>query len=139
MNISVIRTRQLLDYLFIRKLRNENRHLMTGDNRELSLWDQIKFWYSHPYHLSLYIARLDGERVGYMVLKDDFDTTYITEVVSDSARRQGIGKALIRYAQTFRNHLTADIFKTNLPSIELHLGLGFRRKKAGAVSRYVWD
>lgn len=138
MNISVRRTRWLPDYLFIRSLRNKNRSLMTGYTGEIGLWQQIKFWFTLPINVDLYIIKADGKRAGYMLLKDDFDTTYITECVEQTYRGMGLGIELVKYAQNMRTHLTADIQATNVPSLKLHAATGFRLVKPGPVSRYVW-
>ena len=123
--ITVRKAKTLIDYLHIRMLRNENRHLMTRDSSKIGLFRQIKFWINTPKNMKLYIAFSDRVPVGYMSLREDFGKTYITEVVSSKHRNLGVGAEMIDLAQYLKNELFAEILLNNLPSIRLHERCGF--------------
>jgi len=125
MTISIRRAR-LPDYLFIRRVRNENRRMMTGNQKYLTLWDQLKFWWKKPSNMHLYVARIDRKRAGYLLLHTVGGLTYITEVVSAEYRREGIGAAMISFAQVKHQKLLAEIWEFNQQSVNLHIRSGFR-------------
>ena len=115
----------LPDFLYCRQLRNRVRFNMTGDTEPISLPRQLKFWWRRPPNLALYIARVDGRRAGYLLLRDQGDTALITEAVDDAFRRRGVGAAMIRFAQARHADITADILATNAASLGLHRACGF--------------
>jgi RimJ/RimL family protein N-acetyltransferase len=131
----------LADYLWIRKLRNENRHLMTGDARRISLWRQIRFWMDQKPGIQLYIVRHEGRRAGYLLLRErEAGCAYITECIAKEAQGEGIGRELVRFAQQRRSNLIADVLPSNQPSIRLHTRNGFvLESEREGIQRYVWS
>jgi ribosomal protein S18 acetylase RimI-like enzyme len=64
-------------------------------------------------------------------LADHEDTLVLTIVVEARSRRQGIGKALMRYAERIAPHygvgsLTLSVLTHNEPAIALYTKVGFR-------------
>lgn len=116
----------LADYFFVRRLRNQNCHFMTNNPNRISIYQQLKFMWYKPASIRLYVAKMYGKRVGYLLL--DFshtDTTLITEAVDERWRRYGVGSAMIAFAQSHAPHLTAKIKASNTASINLHQRCGF--------------
>ena len=138
MTISIRRAR-FPDYLFIRRVRNDSRRMMTGNQKRLTLWDQLKFWWRKPSNVHLYIAKINGKRAGYLLLHTVGKETYITEVVSAEYRREGLGAAMISYAQVKHQQLVAEIFDFNAQSINLHIRSGFRlESEIDGKMTYLW-
>jgi len=123
--LTVRKAKTLLDYLYVRILRNENRQLMTRDTSKIGLFRQIRFWWNMPQNVQLYVAFWNRTPIGYMALRDDGDTTYITEVVSSKYRNLGVGTEMVSLAQSIRDELVAEILADNVPSIRLHERCGF--------------
>jgi RimJ/RimL family protein N-acetyltransferase len=124
-SISIRRASGLLDYLFIRRIRNQNAHMLTGYQGKITIFRQLLFWWNKPKNIRLYVLRVSGKRTGYMLLRKAAGTNYITEVVSSKARHHGYASSMISYAKKRNTHLTAEIFSTNHASIALHEKSGF--------------
>jgi hypothetical protein len=116
-----------VDFLFLRKLRNEVRQNMTNLTEHLSVWAQLKFYIFRPSNMEIYIARFKGRRVAYMLLSDKDGCCFITEAVSESFRKKNIALTMIKFAQTIRTSLFADVLVTNLVSQKLHEKAGFSK------------
>jgi len=127
------------DYLSIRRLRNENRKFMTRDTSRVSLLRQIKFWWDTPKNVELYVAYYGDYLAGYVLLRDADDTTYITEAVSSDFRKIGVGTLMVRFAQTMRDKLLAEIRSDNVASIRLHERCEFTlHEQTKECKVYVW-
>ena len=83
-----------LDFEYVRRLRNANRRFLTGDARRIGVLRQLRFWLSRPASIDLHVAELDGRRCGYLLLRRDGDTTWITEVVDARHRGRGVAALL---------------------------------------------
>lgn len=116
----------IADFLFARRLRNAVRLNMTGNTAPIGLWQQLLFWWRRPPGLEIYMAEVDGERAGYLLLRPRGDTWLITEAVSGSFRRRGVAAAMIRFAQDRYPDITAEILAGNAASIALHRACGFQ-------------
>lgn len=115
----------ILDYMFIRRLRNKVRVNMTGFTGEISCLRQIVFWLYKPDDIQLYVASIKSERVAYLLLKFSNGNHLITEAVDEPYRDMGIGSLLIDFAKTKSISLRAEILKTNTSSLFLHRKNGF--------------
>jgi hypothetical protein len=120
-----------LDFEYVRRLRNANRRFLTGDARRIGVLRQLRFWLARPASIDLHVAELDGRRCGYLLLRRDGDTTWITEVVDARHRGRGVAMEMIRFAAARHPHLSAEIFPGNDASLRLHARAGFVR--AGAA------
>ncbi|MFM8989123.1 MAG: N-acetyltransferase family protein [Alphaproteobacteria bacterium] len=127
MGIAIREARSALDFEYVRGLRNANRAFLTGDARRIGLLRQLRFWLRRPPSIDLYVAELDGRRCGYLLLRRDADTTWITEVVDARHRGRGVAQAMIRFAAARRPHLSAEILSANEASLRLHARAGFER------------
>lgn len=117
--------RGLVDYMYIRQLRNAVRFKMTGDTRKIGLSRQLRFFLNTPESIELYVARVEGRRAGYLLLRREGGTTLITEAVDVAFRRRGVGSELIRHAKGCRPDITAHVLFDNLASRKLHEEAGF--------------
>jgi L-amino acid N-acyltransferase YncA len=117
----------LADFLFLRKLRNRNRHHMTRLNRKIGIIEQLVFWLKKPKNIEIYIIYSCHVRAGYLLINRDRLKTlnFITEVVDEKFRNKGLGESLIKYAKTKHSKLIADIYESNLASIKIHKKMGF--------------
>ena len=114
------------DYLYVRRLRNRVRHQMTNDTARVGYWRQLRFYLTNPANVQLYIARVDGRRAGYLLLRRHANTCFITEAVDEPFRRAGVAANMVRFAQRCCDDLTADILHTNTASVALHERMRFR-------------
>lgn len=116
----------ITDYLFIRRLRNSVAHLLTGNSNKISFKQQLWFFLFRPKNVQLFIAELEEEKIGYLLLRLEKTTTFITEVICEDFRGRGIGAQMIEFAKSQFDHLTAHIIHSNIPSINLHISNGFK-------------
>jgi RimJ/RimL family protein N-acetyltransferase len=146
--------RSLPDVLAVRKLRNQCCAFMTNDQQTLSVWRQIR-WYFTNYRRSLaagsyriYLFLDSGKPVGYGALQLREGQLLVTECVAADRRGQGLGKnildALIQIARREKRPLVAEIWASNQASIALHERAGFRRvesrlHKGAELNVYRWE
>ena len=79
-----------------------------------------------------YVAKKDGEIVGYMGLSVSLDEGYILNVATlPDYRRQGIAKALINHIINMYsdklNFLTLEVRPSNTAAVKLYEGFGFEQ------------
>jgi len=119
------------DFIFLKNLRNNVRHLMTNDTSHIGYWRQLRFYFLRKHNCyrlrstRIYIARIKRHRVGYVLIKPTLDGARITEAVVPKFRRNGIGQKLIEFAQRGNDNLVAEINQDNRGSIRLHASMGF--------------
>lgn len=129
----------ILDYMDVRRLRNANRHFMTGSTDYISVWQQFKFYLFEPNNVYLYVCTENEKVIGYLLLRRVDKTFYITEVVDEEHRGKKVASDMIRFAQTTSSHLTAEILKNNMASIRLHESCGFTLTEETTDKKiYVW-
>ena len=114
------------DYLFLRRVRNQVRREMTNDTAPIGYFRQLRFYLSRQPNLAVYICSTDQGLAGYLMLRDEAATCLITEAVDRRYRRRGVASNLIRFAQSIRADITAQILSSNIASIKLHQSAGFR-------------
>ena len=98
---------------------------MTNNTALIGFTQQLRFYFSKPANVEVYIARVKSRRVGYVLLRNEGSTTLVTEAVVEFCRGAGIGTRMLRYAQHLHADLTAEILEDNVASIKLHLAAGF--------------
>jgi hypothetical protein len=139
-NIDVRAARTLRDFLFLRRLRNRVRHEMTNSTDPIGYLRQLRFYLGRPPNVSIYIARMDAEPAGYLLLRQEARTCFITEAVDAPFRRRGVAANMIRFAQDCRTHLTAEILVGNAASIKLHQAAGFAfAGDDGRIATYLYS
>jgi len=111
--------------MFLRRLRNQVRHQMTNSTASVGYLRQFRFYLSKPPNLRVYIAWMDSTRAGYLLLREESTSCFITEAVDERFRGRGVAKRLIQFAQKCCADLTAEILLTNTASIKLHRSAGF--------------
>ena len=110
---------------------------MTNSTTPISYVQQLRFYLRKPRNVDIYIACLEGKRIGYLLLRHEEVTTLITEAVDESYRRSGVARRLVQYAQGIHANLTAEILRSNFASIKLHEAAGFTfAGDQGDVRRY---
>lgn len=133
-DLQIDEARSFGDYLFLRALRNQVRHVMTNDTSYIGHLGQLKFFiatrrrFGRTRPLKIFIARYRSRRVGYLLIRRTQDGALLTTAVDRDFRRRGIGKKLVDYAQRSCGDLIAEIRDDNTASIALHESMGFRRE-----------
>lgn len=105
-----VRPATLDDLEFIRETRNAGRHNMTRDTSVVHRHDSEAWWASRP---NAWIAEVDGEPVGYAVLRENGDGTYISLAVTPEHRGNGYGTEIYRH---FHPIVKAEIWVWNYAS-----------------------
>jgi len=86
-----------------------------------------------PGRCFIYVARRDGEAVGYCSFWRIFDEVHVNNfAVHPHARRQGIGATLLRHvlaeaAAMGAPHATLEVRASNTPAIAMYEAAGFAR------------
>jgi ribosomal protein S18 acetylase RimI-like enzyme len=131
--LSITEASSLRDYLFLRALRNEVRHLLTNDTSHIGYLRQLRFYRSRrqasraPGAAKIFIARVKSRRAGYLLVRPMADGTRITEAVAAKFRGAGVGRRLVQHARDHFPNLVAEIRPDNTASIALHESMGFTR------------
>jgi RimJ/RimL family protein N-acetyltransferase len=116
----------IFDYMDVRRIRNENSRWLTGNPNKIGIWQQLKFYWSKPKNIELYVCREFGSVVAYMLLRHEAETCFITEVVDVLYRGENIASDMILFAQFHYPNITAEILNSNVASIRLHEKMGFK-------------
>jgi GNAT superfamily N-acetyltransferase len=114
------------DYLFLRRLRNQVRDQMTNSTAPVGYLRQFRFYRNKPPNVKVYIAWMSAKRAGYLLLRQESTSCFITEAVDERFRKAGVAKRLVHFAQECCTDLTAEILLTNSASIKLHQSVGFQ-------------
>lgn len=130
MAIAIRPAASALDFEYVRRLRNANRRFLTGHAGRIGLLRQLRFWLRRPPGIDLYVAERDGRRCGYLLLRRDGATAWITEVVDARHRGHGVAQEMIRFAAARHPHVSAEILADNEASLRLHARAGFARVAA---------
>ena len=130
----------LMDYMAVRKIRNKNCQWLTGNPNKIGIFKQLWFYLFKPKGIDLYVCKDDEKVKGYLLIRRSTHTAFITEVIDDPYRGQGIGSTMIHFAQYWYSHLTADILVNNVPSIRLHESCGFKLKEMTSTKMiFTWE
>lgn len=119
---------------FLRTTRNSNREYMTRYRDEISPKQQ-QLWYNEinsdlvPY---VYFVMEHGSvtyPIGYGLIHYENNSAFLTAVVIESMRGQGLGKKifseLIQIAKEKVNKICLEVLETNLVALDLYKSLGF--------------
>ena len=98
---------------------------MTNSTTSINYIQQLRFYMRKPRNVDIYIACLETNRAGYLLLRHEGPTTLVTVAVDESYRRMGIARRLVQHAQQMHADLTAEILTGNVASIKLHEAAGF--------------
>lgn len=98
------------DLDFIRETRNAGRYNMTRDTSLIHPHDSEVWWASNP---DAYVAEVDGEPVGYAVLREEGHQFWISLAVAPEHQGRGYGTLIYRHFQPL---VKAEIWKTNVAS-----------------------
>jgi putative acetyltransferase len=82
-------------------------------------YDEVKSVFSLA---SVYVSEDDGEITGFIADMDDY---VVAHFVKESARRKGIGKALLDQAKKTVDDLTLSVYEKNLDAIKFYMREGF--------------
>jgi len=134
LDLRIEEARSFGDYLFLRTLRNQVRHVMTNDTSYIGYLGQLKFYvaarckFKRMRAFKVFIARCRSRPVGYLLIRTTQDGALVTTAIDGRFRRQGIGKKLVNFAQRSYGDLVAEIRDDNAASIALHESMGFQRE-----------
>ncbi len=130
----------LEEALALALIRNECRHMMTNDQREISPPEQKKWFETFyarqdPLKYRVWVLKENhlghDAAIGYFAAKEEEDGFYITEGVLEAKRGMGAGSFMLRVLISEENFkdkpIYADIFKSNHTSIRLHEKFDFKR------------
>ena len=138
-NYNIKKAESIIDFLFLRKLRNKNRYYMTGSKSKIELLQQFIFWLKKPSNIDIYIIYSNNCRAGYLLINKVKNLNFITEVVDEEYRKSGLGKKMINFAQDQYPSLRAEIFLKNIASIKLHSSMNFKKiRSKNTVEIYNW-
>ena len=127
----------MFDYLFLRRLRNQVRNQMTNSTAPVGYLQQLRFYFRGSPGVKLYIGWIGAKRAGYLLLRHESATCYITEAVDECFRRAGVASRMIDFAKGSCADLTAEILLENTASINLHQTAGFQRSGGdGRIATY---
>lgn len=116
----------IADFLFLRRLRNQVRGQMTNSTAPVGYLRQFRFYLNQPPNVEVYIAWMRAKRAGYLLLRQESTSCFITEAVDERFRGAGVAARLVRFAQEHCADLTAEILLANTASIKLHQAAGFQ-------------
>lgn len=108
------------DLLRVAEIRNAGREWFTGDTEEIPPAAQIVWFCEEP--RDLWVARIDGEVVGFALLSDRDGKTWIGLGVDPAHQGKGIGTCL--YARFF--DVWAEIREDNWASRKAAAKAGYR-------------
>lgn len=128
------------DYLYLRHLRNQVGDQMTNSTAPIGYLQQFRFYLGKPQNVTVYLAWVRARRAGYLLLRQESTSCFITEAVAEHFRNAGVATRLIRFAQERCADLTAEILLTNRASIKLHQSAGFQLiGDDGRIAIYRWQ
>jgi len=99
---------------------------MTNSTAPIGYLQQFRFYLGKPPNAKAYIAWMGAKRAGYLLLRQESTSCFITEAVDEPDRRIGVATRLIHFAQERCADLTAEILLANTASIKLHQSAGFQ-------------
>ena len=123
--------------MFLRKTRNKNRAFLTENNKYLTIFDQIFFYFFLSRKYKIYIVEKKGEKAGYIMLKKIKNIYFITEVILKKFRRQNLATLMVNFAKKKYKKLIAKISLRNKISITFHRKLGFEEIKRDKKMLYL--
>lgn len=81
----------------MRLVRNTCSSFMTRDQSEISIWRQLRWWYTLPCSTRPYVVEDDGDIIGYGLLVVDHPHGLLTGGLLPEVRGCGLGTDLFRY------------------------------------------
>jgi putative acetyltransferase len=124
--ILIYKVKSIKDFFFLRKVRNLNLKFFTENNKYLSVFQQIYFYFFLSKKYKIYIIKKNNKNAGYLLLKKHKKVYFITQVILKEYRRQNLGTQIVDFAKKRYNNLVAKIFLSNKRSIYFHKKLGFK-------------
>jgi L-amino acid N-acyltransferase YncA len=112
-------------------LRNQVREFMTGSQEEIS-WEQQCEWFKNldRENIHIWVFYHGGYPAGYGQIRIDDLVGVSTHAVDESFRGQGFGEYILRFLISQAEDMglramSAEIFKSNAPSLGLCYKLGY--------------
>jgi len=124
--ILIYKAKSINDFFFLRKVRNLNLRFFTENNKYLSVFRQIYFYFFLRKKYKIYIIKKNSKNAGYLLLKKNNKIYFITQVILREYRRQNLRTQMVNFAKKKYNNLVAKIFLSNKRSIYFHKKLGFK-------------
>ena len=122
------------DFIWLYKTVKKNKEFLTGESAKINTVKQIIFMYKIrngilPFRIFIYC--ISNKRVGYGLIKPAGESIFITEVVDENFRGNGIGNFILRHLLSVSSkeygegRVVVHIRKNNLPSLKMHENAGF--------------
>jgi GNAT superfamily N-acetyltransferase len=87
----------ILDALAMRRVRNTCRAFMTRDQSRISVFRQLRWWFSRPPSVHPYVAVYQGETIGYGLLVQELERAWLTAGLLPHERGRGFGTEIFRF------------------------------------------
>lgn len=121
--------------LLMRLVRNQVCRFMTSNNKRISLWDQLKWYFrvykDNPNYVG-FLASIDGDPIGYGLIVNRGGKWSVTAGFVESARGKGFGRRMFGFLNNYvfmqlkQEYVYLDVLKTNAPAISLYESMGFQ-------------
>jgi len=126
-----IKAETIWDFLRVRTVRNECRRFLTNDTSNISVLRQVRFWIDlkNKENIEVYYVEVDGEVIGYGLIKVDGKKKWITGGVKAAYRGVGLGRELFQRLVYFSlpYEVWLEVMDWNVNALALYRSLGFRK------------
>ena len=126
-------------FLKVRIIRNECRHFLTNNTNHISVLKQVKFWVdvSNGNNIEVYYFEVDGNVIGYGLIRIDGKKRWITGGIRTAYRGLGFGRHLFQKLIdiSLPNEVWLEVMDWNTNALALYRSLKF--KKAGKRGEHI--
>lgn len=136
-NHKLISINNFIDVLEVRKIRNECRLFMTNYTNEISISNQLK-WYFNVYknenkkgNIETFIFKFNNKNAGFGLIQKKSNNYWITGGLSESQRGRGLGEKLFLELlnRIPSNEVWLEVIDTNIAAKRIYAKLGFKKVK----------
>lgn len=119
-----------IDAFFVMRIRNQCREYMTRDGSKISLWRQIRWYFSYIFgndKTTVTLMFYKGWPVGYGLIAEYAGRVYISGGLGPKYRGIGLGRALFSHLvnRCGDQIIYLEVLKSNLAAYQLYRSLGF--------------
>lgn len=132
-SLKIIEVKNIFQALRVRNVRNECREFMTGNNKHISILQQIKWFYTaylpNRKNMILYLGLINKQAVLYGFIRDLQTTPLLTGGIKKNFRHKGFGEVLFRFLthESLKQNKGAclEVLATNENAFHLYRKIGF--------------